>query len=85
MSEIVRLERTRSHLRPGDVGAAVRLWKDHAHRPERELWDDYEYGNVHWECCGDPFEARTLLSTVMQAMSPRHARELRQIVARLDE
>ncbi|WP_261991550.1 hypothetical protein [Streptomyces sp. OR43] len=85
MSEIVRLERTRNYLGPGDVGAAVRLWTDYVRRPEGELGHDDEYGNVHEECCGNPIEARALLSIVMHAMSRRHARELRQIVARLDD
>ncbi|MGW2180398.1 hypothetical protein ACWCXX_20290 [Streptomyces sp. NPDC001732] len=84
LSEIFRLEHTRNHLRPGGVSMAVRLWKDYVHRPERQLWDDYEQGNAHWYCCGDPFEARTLLDTVMQAVSPRTARELRRVVSRSD-
>ncbi|MFD8821863.1 hypothetical protein ACFV1C_05770 [Streptomyces sp. NPDC059605] len=84
LSEIFRLEHSRNYLRPGDVGAAVRRWKDYVHRPERQLWDDHEQGNPHWYCCGDPFEARALLDTVMQAMSPRNARQLRRIVSRLD-
>ncbi|WP_333777165.1 hypothetical protein [Streptomyces sp. IBSBF 3136] len=62
----------------------MRLWKDYARRPEGQLWDDHERGNVHWYCCGDPFEARALLDMVMQALSPGTARELRQIVSRFD-
>ncbi|MBC2874827.1 hypothetical protein H7K43_07130 [Streptomyces sp. TYQ1024] len=84
LSEISRLERSRNYLRPGDVSTAVRLWKDYVRRPERQLWHDHEWGNAHWYCCGDPFEARALLDTVMQAMSPRNARELRQVVGRSD-
>ncbi|MFF8617642.1 hypothetical protein [Streptomyces sp. NPDC015350] len=84
LSEIFRLEHSRNYLRPGDVGAAVRRWKDHVHRPERHLWDDHEQGSTHWYCCGDPFEARALLDTVLQAMSPRNARQLRRVVDRLD-
>ncbi|WP_234343212.1 hypothetical protein [Streptomyces fulvoviolaceus] len=84
LSEVFRLERTRNYLQPGDVSAAVRLWKDYVHRPQRELCHDYEWGNVHWYCCGNPFEARVLLDTVMQAISPRSARELRQIISRFD-
>ena len=83
-SEIIRLERTRDHLQPGDVSAAVGLWKNYVHQPERALWQDDEWGNVHWYCCGDPLEARALLDTVMQAVSPRSARELRRIVSRSD-
>lgn len=60
------------------------LWKDYVHRPERALWHDYEWDNVHWYCCGNPLEARALLDTVMQAISPRSARELRKIVSRSD-
>jgi hypothetical protein len=85
LSEIYRLERTRNYLQPGDVSAAVRLWKDYVRRPERELWHDYEWGNVHWYCCGNPLEARALLDAVTQALSPRTARELRQIISRCDD
>ncbi|MFC9056382.1 hypothetical protein ACWHA6_38595 [Streptomyces anthocyanicus] len=84
MSEIVRLERTRNYLQPGDTGAALRLWKDYVHRPERELWHDDEFGNVHWYCCGNPLEGRALLDGVIRAMSPRGARELRKIIKELD-
>ncbi|MFC1435489.1 hypothetical protein ACEZDB_33100 [Streptacidiphilus sp. N1-3] len=84
LSEIARLERTRNYLHPGAVADAIRLWKSYAHRPARELWHDYEWGNVHWYCCGDPLEGRLLLDTVMQAMSPQGARELRRIVSRID-
>ncbi|BFO18142.1 hypothetical protein SHKM778_45300 [Streptomyces sp. KM77-8] len=84
LSEITRLEHTRNHLQPGDVSAAVDLWKDYVHQPERALWHDHEWGNVHWYCCGNPLEARALLDTVMQALSPRSARELRKIVSRSD-
>ncbi|GAA2617870.1 hypothetical protein [Streptomyces axinellae] len=84
LSEIIRLERTRNYLRPGDVSTAARLWKDYVHQPERALWHDDEGGNVHGYCCGNPLEARALLDTVMQALSPRSARELRKIVSRSD-
>ncbi|MCT2548127.1 MULTISPECIES: hypothetical protein [Streptomyces] len=62
----------------------MRLWKDYVHRPERELWHDDEFGNVHWYCCGNPFEGRALLDGVMRAMSRRGARELRKIMKDLD-
>ncbi|MFD7679187.1 hypothetical protein [Streptomyces sp. NPDC060187] len=84
MSEIIRLEHTRNYLQPGDVSAAVRLWKDYVHQSERDLWHDYEWGDVQWYCCGNPLEARALLDTVMQAVSQRSARELEQIVSRSD-
>ncbi|MEV8352046.1 hypothetical protein ACFVTT_22055 [Streptomyces niveus] len=84
LSEIARLEHTRNYLRPGDVSTAVGLWKNYVHQPERDLWHDYEWGNVHWYCCGNPLDARALLDTVMQAVSPRSARELRKIVSRSD-
>ncbi|MFI6944596.1 hypothetical protein [Streptomyces sp. NPDC050422] len=83
-SEILRLEHTRNYLRPGDVSTALRLWKDYVHRPERQLWHGYEWGDVHWYCCGNPLEARALLDTVMQAMPARNARELRRVVSRFD-
>ncbi|WTW92161.1 hypothetical protein OG216_01710 [Streptomycetaceae bacterium NBC_01309] len=84
MSEIVRLERTRNYLEPGDVSAAVRLWKNYVHRSERELWHDYEWGNAHWYCCGNPLEARALLDTVTSALSPGSARELRKVIGKFD-
>ncbi|MEV7595801.1 hypothetical protein AB0O91_00245 [Kitasatospora sp. NPDC089797] len=62
----------------------MRLWRDHVRRSKRQQWHDHERGNVHWYCCGDPFEARALIDTVMNAMSPRGARELRKIINRLD-
>ncbi|WP_094745699.1 hypothetical protein [Kitasatospora purpeofusca] len=82
--EVDRLERTRNYLQPGDVTAAVRVWREHVHRSERQLRHDYEWGNVHWYCCGNPLEARALLETAMNAMSPRAARELREIIDKLD-
>ncbi|MFF3171024.1 hypothetical protein ACFVQ0_00285 [Streptomyces sp. NPDC057900] len=84
LSEINELERTRNYLRPGNVSAALALWKDYAHRPERALWHAYEWGDAHFDCCGDPFEGRALLDTVMRALSPRSARELRKLVSRWD-
>ncbi|MFF7243526.1 hypothetical protein ACFZBU_06460 [Embleya sp. NPDC008237] len=84
MSEIFRLERTRNYLEPGDVGSAVRLWKDYVQRSQREQWHDYEWGNVHWYCCGNPLEARALLDTVTQALSRRGARELRRTIEKFD-
>ncbi|MFD9332567.1 hypothetical protein [Streptomyces sp. NPDC060065] len=84
LSEISHLERTRNYLQPGDVSTAVRLWKDYVHRPQRQLWQDHEWGNAYWDCCGNPLEARALLDTALRAMTPRSARELRQIISRFD-
>ncbi|MEU0788124.1 hypothetical protein ABZ341_42165 [Streptomyces sp. NPDC006173] len=84
LSEIVRIERTRNYLQPGDISAALRGWKDYVHRPEGELWHDDEFGNVHWYCCGNPLEGRALLDGVLQAMSQRGARELRGVIEALD-
>lgn len=84
LSEISGLERTRNYLCPGDVARAVRLWREYVHRPQRELWRDYEAGNVHWDCCDSPLEARALLDTVMRALPPRSARELRRVIGRFD-
>lgn len=84
LSEIIRLEHTCNYLQPGDVSAAVRLWKDYVHQPERDLWHDYEWGNVHWYCCGNPLDGRALLDDVIRAMSPRGARELRKLIEDLD-
>ncbi|MEU9464778.1 hypothetical protein [Streptomyces sp. NPDC048312] len=62
----------------------MRLWKDHVHRPERELWHDDEFGNVHWYRCGNPLEGRALLDGVMGAMPQRGACGLRKIMKELD-
>ena len=84
LSEIIRLEHTRNYLQPGDVSTAVGLWRNYVHQPERDLWHDYEWGNLHWYCCGNLLESRALLDTVMQAISPRSARELQKVVSRSD-
>ncbi|CAM5268633.1 hypothetical protein [Streptomyces tanashiensis] len=84
LSEINRLELDRNYLQPGDISAALRLWQGYVRRPERDLWHDYEWGHVHEDCCGDPFEARTLLDTVVQALSPGSARQLRRVISRSD-
>ena len=85
LREIDRLERTRSYLWPGEVATAVHRWKTYVRTPERQLWRDYEWGNVHWYCCeDDPREARALLDTVLRALPARPARELRALVARHD-
>ena len=84
LSEIARLEHTRNYLQPGDVSTAVGLWRNYVHQPERDLWHDYEWGNLHWYCCGNLLESRALLDTVMQAISPRSARELQKVVSLSD-
>ncbi|MFF9018386.1 hypothetical protein ACF09C_36185 [Streptomyces sp. NPDC014870] len=82
MSEILSLERTRNYLHQGDVSTALHLWRNHVRRPARERWDDDEGDNLHWYCCGNPREARALLDSVLQALSPRSARELRRVAGR---
>ncbi|MFJ8753300.1 hypothetical protein ACIREO_28800 [Streptomyces sp. NPDC102441] len=84
LAEITRLELSRNYLAPGEVSAAVRTWKQHRRQPQKVLWREDELGSTHWDCCGDPHEARELLGTVMAAVSPRAARELRRVVSRLD-
>ncbi|WP_405662953.1 hypothetical protein OG379_15010 [Streptomyces sp. NBC_01166] len=84
LAEITRLELSRNYLAPGEVGEAVRTWKRHRRQSLRVLWRDHELGDTHWDCCGDPSEARELLDTVIGALSPRGARELRRVVSRID-
>ncbi|GAA3007836.1 hypothetical protein GCM10010519_44050 [Streptomyces lactacystinicus] len=84
LAEIARLERTRNHLRPGGTAAALRRWRAYVHRSERRLWEDYAERDLYWFCCGCPWDDRDLLETVMLALSPRHARQLRAVVARFD-
>ncbi|WP_406148681.1 hypothetical protein [Streptomyces sp. NBC_01012] len=84
LAEIARLELSRNYLSPGEVAEAVRGWRQHMRQPLGALWRDDELGNSHWDCCGDPLEARELLDTVLGALSPRGARELRRVVSRLD-
>ncbi|MFE5536439.1 hypothetical protein ACFQ78_11945 [Streptomyces sp. NPDC056519] len=52
--------------------------------PGRLLWDECEWGNVHWYCCGNPLEGRALLDRVLLAMTPRSARELRAVLTKYD-
>ncbi len=84
LSEISRLEHTRNYLQPDDASTAVGLWKNYVHQPERDLWHDYEWGSVHWYCCGNPLESRALLDAVMQALSRGSARGIREVVSRSD-
>ncbi|RLU82329.1 hypothetical protein CTZ27_30795 [Streptomyces griseocarneus] len=84
LCEIVRLERTRNHLYPGDVGKAVRLWREFVRLPEGRQRHDAAYGNAHGDCCGDPMKGRALLDGVLLALSPRGARELREVIDALD-
>ncbi|MFF9787743.1 hypothetical protein [Streptomyces nigrescens] len=85
MSEIRRIERTRTYLEPGQTVAAVRLWKAHVRLPKRQLWTDWEWGDeLHWDCCGNPFHARDLLEDMVNALPARSAAELRRLVERLD-
>lgn len=84
MSEIVRIERTRNYLLPGDTAAALIRWKAYARRTRRQVWYDDEFGDTDRYCCGDPIEGRALLDRVMGSMSRQGARELRRIVSALD-
>ncbi|MGW1073505.1 hypothetical protein [Streptomyces sp. NPDC002537] len=84
LSEIVRLERTRNYLQPGDVGRAVRRWEEFVRLPEQRQWHEFEWDDTHWYCCGDPLEGRVLLDGVLRAMSRRGARELGRVVGALD-
>ncbi|MEU0136666.1 hypothetical protein ABZ172_21935 [Streptomyces sp. NPDC006296] len=84
LAEISRLELSRNHLGPGEVGEALRSWKNHMRLPSGVRLHREEHGHVHWFCCGDPREARALLDVVTGAMSRRGARELRRVLAALD-
>lgn len=39
LCEIIRLERSRNYLQPGDISTAVGLWRDYVHQSERALLD----------------------------------------------
>ncbi|MFI8277276.1 hypothetical protein ACIGBH_20635 [Streptomyces sp. NPDC085929] len=84
MAEIARLEDTRNYLQPGDTALALGRWKQYVRSPKQQLWDECEWGNVHWYCCGNPLEGRTLLNRVLLAMTPRNARELRAVLGKYD-
>lgn len=84
VAEVARLEHTRNYLEPGDVILALDRWKQYVRGPERRLWDECEWGNVHWYCCGNPLEGRALLDRVLLAMTPRSARELRAVLIKYD-
>ncbi|MFD7258387.1 hypothetical protein [Streptomyces sp. NPDC059874] len=84
MGEILRLERTRNYLEAGDVVLALDRWRQFLRCPDSREWDACEWGSVHWHCCGSPLVGRVLLDAVMQALSPRSARELRTFIDRYD-
>ncbi|MER5887499.1 hypothetical protein ABT160_27100 [Streptomyces sp. NPDC001941] len=84
LRDIDRLERSRNYLATGEVSASLRQWRDYVLCPDTEAWHAYEYGYPYRECCGDPYDARALLDTVLQALPPRSARQLRAVVARVD-
>ncbi|MCK1813864.1 hypothetical protein MTQ13_06170 [Streptomyces sp. XM4011] len=85
LAEIRRVERRDTRLWPGSAGWAWERWRDFVRHPARRQWDLYESGVcTEWACCGDPWEARERLDTVMAAMSRRGARELRRLIDTLD-
>ncbi|TQK42340.1 hypothetical protein FBY35_3730 [Streptomyces sp. SLBN-118] len=85
-AEVARVETSRNHLYVGYTADAVRMWRNLVHNPYRRLWVEYEHdGCGVWQCCGSPFEARTLLEAVIVGMSRRRARELRSLVDQLDD
>ncbi|MET9959491.1 hypothetical protein ABZ128_10485 [Streptomyces sp. NPDC006326] len=82
--DVVRLEDTRNYLEPGDVILALDRWQQFVRSSEGRQWDECEWDDVHWYCCGNPLEGRVLLDKVMHALPPRSARELRALVSRYD-
>jgi hypothetical protein len=85
LAEVRRLERQKKYLWPGAIGAAMVRWRSFVHQPNRRLWEYDDDGCTEWACCGDPWQAREFLEAVMCSMSRRRARELRELVAVLDE
>ncbi|MFB6615563.1 hypothetical protein ACIGFK_37230 [Streptomyces sp. NPDC085524] len=84
MGEVFRLELTRNHLNAGDVMLALHRWQQFVRSPDLRMWDECDRGSVHWYCCGNPLEGRRLLDAVVQALSPRSARELRAVIDKSD-
>lgn len=84
LAEIGRLERTRNYLWPGAVAESLARWREIVRLSHHRLLIRQEGCGI-WRCCGDPHEVRELLEYTMRAMSRRHARRLRKLVAALDE
>ncbi|PIB04997.1 hypothetical protein B1C81_31205 [Streptomyces sp. HG99] len=84
LAEVRRIEHQKQRLWPGSIGEAMVRWRSFVHQPNRRLWDYDSGGCTEWACCGDPWQAREYLETVMLAMSRRRARELRSLVEALD-
>ncbi|WP_226961940.1 MULTISPECIES: hypothetical protein [Streptomyces] len=86
LAEILHIERTRNYLWAGGTAEALRRWRTFVREPGHRLWDERTNGGcLIWACCGDPFEAREFLESVMRALSRRSARELRALVEPLDD
>jgi hypothetical protein len=83
--EIVRIEETRASLWAGAVSESLRQWRSFVHQPDHRLWDADGSGCTEWGCCGDPVRARENLETALSGMPQRAARELRVLVAELDD
>ncbi|RMI40103.1 hypothetical protein EBN88_13420 [Streptomyces triticirhizae] len=86
LAEVRRVERTRNHLWAGGTAEALRRWRTFVREPGHRLWEEPANGGcLVWACCGDPFEAREFLESVMLALSRRARSELRALVAPLDD
>ncbi|MFF3767567.1 hypothetical protein ACFYYR_26290 [Streptomyces sp. NPDC001922] len=85
LAEVARVEHSRNHLWAGVTADALAMWGAFVRRPYHRLWTPHEDGACGiWECCGNPYEAREFLESVILGMYRRRARELRAVVDRLD-
>ena len=86
LADIRRLEESRPDLWPCAIESSLRLWTGYLRNPYRHLLDlDSDANCGVYECCGNPLEARHLLSKVMSALPGPSAKELRRFVAKTAE
>lgn len=70
---------------PGAVFEAFHRWKSFAHGPLRDLTRIPVAGCSIAECCDAAFDDRDLLETALHRLPGKPARELRLLVAALDD
>jgi hypothetical protein len=84
--EIAWLERRDPHLKPGQTGHALQVWRRFVRTNRHRSWVPPDgTGCGVWGCCFQPRHARKILYGVAHAMPPEHGRELRTILRKLDE
>jgi hypothetical protein len=70
---------------PGTVSAAFLRWSLFVDEPGHRLHDQEHVGCDYPECCGDPYEARSILEAAAHVLPRQDARRFRRRLATLDE